>query len=233
MTRPLQGPPARHPPRRRRSFLPLPVLGILVAAVLGASACIGGETVATSSPAASSAGLSASPSAPTSPSTSIEPSLEPTASPAPTEAPTQSASASDDPSVSGATSEVCTGTADNREFFATAAERFDWPVYCPVLPARWNVVTGSFGSGRLDITYQGPNGARLSLQQGAIGDDLPPGTDSGDAPFGDQSGTFVQLDDGGWAIAVDRGSNPSWTVVGTGMDEATFRTSAADLARLD
>jgi hypothetical protein len=62
---------------------------------------------------------------------------------------------------------------------------------------------------------------------------VPDGTDAGDAPFGDQTGTFVQLEDGGWAIVVDRGVSPSWLVVGHGMDEPTFRTFAADLARLD
>jgi hypothetical protein len=113
-------------------------------------------------------------------------------------------------------------------------------VYCPVLPARWNVVTGSYsgaGGGRLDITYRGPAGSTLALQQGAFCDTadgcVPDGTDAGDAPFGDQTGTFVQLEDGGWAIVVDRGVSPSWLVVGHGMDEPTFRTFAADLARLD
>lgn len=135
---------------------------------------------------------------------------------------------------------MCTGTDANRTFFADAAERFGWPVYCAILPARWNVITGNFAGangGRLDISYRGPNGATLSLQQGAFcnaGDGcVPPGIDAGDAPFGDQTGTFVTLTDGGYAIVVDRGSNPSWLAVGNGMDEATFRTFAADLARLD
>ena len=58
---------------------------------------------------------------------------------------------------------------------------------------------------------------------------VPSGTDSGDAPFGDKTGTFVALDDGGSAVVVDRGEKISWLVVGTGLDEAAFRAIAGAL----
>ena len=235
MTRRPSGPPERPRPFRRRSSLPLHLLGALVAVALVAAACIGGQTAApTPSPAASIA--AASPSASSTPSASVEP----TASPDPSASPSESAEGSEDPSTSGATSEVCSGTADNREFFEGAAAGLGWPVYCAVLPARWNVTRGSWSGGNggtVDIAYAGPNGATLALQQGAFcaagGDCVPPGTPSGDATFGDQTGALVSLDDGGWAIVVDRGANPSWLVTGQGMDEATFRSLAAGLARLD
>jgi hypothetical protein len=198
--------------------------------------CIGGETVdpPTASPVASSAApsISASPSASTAPPS--------TASPTPTPTPTPTPISSESPSASGATADVCSGTDDNREFFEGAASGLAWPVYCAVLPARWNVTSGSWtgrGGGSLDITYRGPNGATLTLHQGVGCPDgsvcQATGTDSGEAAFGDQTGTFVRFDDGGWGVFVDRFATPSWTIVGQGMDEGTFRTFAADLARLD
>jgi hypothetical protein len=113
-------------------------------------------------------------------------------------------------------------------------------VYCPALPARWTVTTGNYrgqGIGLLTITYRGPGGATLSLHQGAFCDDgdgcVAAGTESGDAPFGDQSGTMVVLDGGGYAIVVDRSAQPSWLAVGEGIDEATFRDLVASFIRLD
>ncbi len=198
--------------------------------------CIGGEAASTITPSVSSAPSVAAPSA----SASSAPTTAPTD--APTLEPTPSGSPAGSPSASPAANAVdgCTGTDDNRAFFAEAAANLDWPVYCPALPARWTVNTGSYsgqGVGRLVISYKGPGGASLSLQQGAFCSDadgcVPAGTDSGDAPFGDQSGTMVVVDGGGYAIVVDRGAQPSWLVEGQGLDEATFRAFVADLIRLD
>ena len=237
MTRPLPGPPERPRPLRRRSS-PLLALAALVAVGAIVSACIGGETDDPSvPPAASALPSTSSPSASASTQVSV---ASPSATPVETATPSPTPTSTEDPSSSDATSDVCTGTDENRAFFADAAVRFAWPVYCAILPARWNVGTGSFagaGGGSLDISYRGPSGATLALHQGAScgsGDVCQAtGTDAGDAPFGDQTGTFVQLDDGGWMIVVDRFANPSWAVIGNGMDESTFRTFAADLARLD
>lgn len=166
----------------------------------------------------------------------MAPSEAPTVPPTPTGSP--SGSSSESPAAD--TVDGCSGTDDNRAFFAEAAVNLDWPVYCAVLPARWSVNTGSYstqGVGRLVISYKGPGGASLSLHQGAFCDDgdgcVAAGTDSGDAPFGDQTGTLVVLDGGGYAIVVDRGAHPSWLVVGQGLDEATFRAFVADFIRLD
>jgi hypothetical protein len=136
--------------------------------------------------------------------------------------------------------EACAGTDENKAFYAKAAADIDWPVYCPVLPARWFVSSGNYsgrGVGQLSISYKGPSGATLSLQEGAFCETsdgcVPPGTDSGEASFGDQPGTLVTLDDGGYAIVVRRAETPSWLAVATGIDEATFREIAADFVRID
>jgi hypothetical protein len=111
-----------------------------------------------------------------------------------------------------------------------------WTVYCAVLPAGWFVDSGQYrqaSGGWVQIAYRGPGGARLELHEGAFctASDgcVPSGTESGDAPFGDKTGTFVALDDGGSAVVVDRGEKISWLAVGTGLDEAAFRAIAGAL----
>jgi hypothetical protein len=212
---------------------------LITTAIVGA--CIGGDpsdVVATPSPSASVASPSPASSTPTmQPSPSSSPSQIPTTSPEPTE----SASVEPTPTLAPAEAvEACSGTDDNRAFFVEAAENLDWPVYCPVLPARWSVETGSYsgrGVGLLEITYVGPSGATLSLHEGGFCETsdgcVPAGTDTGDAAFGDQPGTLVTLDDGGYAIVVGRADTPSWLAVATGVDEQTFRSFAEAFVRLD
>ncbi|HEX5823822.1 MAG TPA: hypothetical protein VFY18_05105 [Candidatus Limnocylindrales bacterium] len=113
----------------------------------------------------------------------------------------------------------------------------NWSAYCAVLPAGWFVDTGRYrgsGGGWVEIAYNGPGGARLELQEGAFcpaaDGCVSPGADAGDALFGDRTGTLVTLDGGGWAVVVDRGKPISWLAIGTGMDQATFRRIAGDLA---
>jgi len=210
---------------------------ILVAVLVGACLPSATPTPAATSPAPS---VSDSPAG-----TEAPPSAEPTAAPATDEpspsilvietppAVEPSASASAGPGPAGA----CSGSAENRDFYRAAASALSWTVYCAVLPAGWFVDSGQYrqaGGGWVQIAYRGPGGARLELHEGAFctASDgcVPPGTESGDAPFGDKSGTFVALDDGGSAVVVDRGEKISWLAVGTGLDEAAFRAIVAALA---
>ena len=62
---------------------------------------------------------------------------------------------------------------------------------------------------------------------------FPAGNDTGEASFGDQQGTLVAVDDGGYAVVVGRAETPSWLAVATGLDEAAFRQIASDFVRLD
>ena len=202
-------------------------------------ACIGqSATDDTPSPSPSTASPSAARSSPTiQPSPSTSPTPVPTASPGPTDSP----SAEPTPTLSPVEAvEACTGTDENRGFFLEASENLDWPVYCPVLPARWVVTTGNYsgrGVGQLEISYRGPAGATLAIQQGGFCETsdgcVPAGTDTGDAVFGDQTGTLVTLDDGGYAIVVGRAGTPSWLAVATGVDEDTFRSFGEAFIRLD
>jgi len=214
-----------------------PVALVFVALLVGA--CI--PSTASPSLAASGAPLTASasaaePSASEAASASV-PAEQPTVLPsAATESPTPSTGASPSASGSGAAA-ACSGTDKNREFFQTAAAAVKWTVYCAVLPAGWFVDSGSYrgtSGGWVQIGYKGPGGARLELHEGAFCTTtdgcVPSGTDAGTAPFGDLTGTFVTVAAGGSAVVVDRAKPISWLVVGTGMDEATFRGLAGALS---
>lgn len=205
--------------------------------------CIGQDDVRDEpSPTPASSATVAAPSAESTPEPS--PTAEATPAPiaAPTEAPTSAPTASAEPTPTGEAGsvDVCTGTDDNREFFADVAAAFDWPVYCAVLPARWTVEAGRYrsaGGGWMEITYRGPGGARFELHEGAFCAEsdgcVPDGPDAGPAAFGDLSGTLVTGSDGRDAVVVDRGAQRSWLAIGVGLDLDVFKDVAADLALVD
>ena len=210
---------------------------VLAAALLAivAAAC-GGTT-----PSGTTGGPTAT-AGPTAPAGSATP----TATPAPTE-PGQTAgpttSPSDVPSSSASANpgaaDACSGTDKNREFYLSLATSVGWTVFCPVLPKNWWVNKGSYrlaGGGKLTITYTGPNGSSLALSEGNFCGTpdgcVPSGAEAGSAAFGSMGGTIVALDDGGWAIVVDRGASPSWLLVGHGVDQAGLEAIGAALAEV-
>ncbi len=172
---------------------------------------------------------------------STQPSAEPsTAAPNPdgtggsSESPGPAAGGSSGGGSAGAA--ACSGSAENRDFFASLAAAVDWPVYCPVLPDGWFVQSGQYrlaDGGRLEIVYQGPQRAVVTLEEGAFctiqGGCVPPGEDVGPAAFDGHDGMLVALDDGSWAIALDREASLSWLLIVTGLDETTARSIAAGL----
>jgi hypothetical protein len=159
------------------------------------------------------------------PASPVPPSVEPeTPEPEPMELP--------------ATTAECTGTDENIAFFAQFARIVDWAVYCPVLPAGWFVGTGQWRQAdgeRLEISYRGPNGAGLLLQEGSFcpgeGDCVPTGEEVGPTAFGDREGTLVATE-GGWAVVVDRGERPSWLLTISGVGQAAARQIAADVVEV-
>lgn len=198
----------------------------------------------------------ANPSATSAPTATPEPVAPATPVPgtdAPTPEPPSDAPSTPEPSVSeapspsleaeptaddGPASAECTGTDENLEFFAQFARIVDWPVYCPALPSGWFVGTGQWRQAdgpRLEISYRGPAGAGLLLQQGAYcpdgGDCVPPGDDLGQTGFADREGTLIATADG-WAIVVDRGDSPSWLLTMTGLSEAAARRIASNLVEV-
>jgi hypothetical protein len=213
-------------------------LTIALAAAL--AACAGPGPAATPTGAAPSPGQSAASASAGSPS---GPPSEAPASESPTDAPTKAppaiespTDATEAPSASGGSdaAAACTGTDENRAFFANAAKAVDWTVVCAVLPNRWFVSAGSYRQargGRLTISYKGPHNATLSLSEGAWCTDpggcAPDGTEVGPAALGPMEGTLFELADGGFAIAVDQGEAVSWLLETQGLDQASTKELGA------
>lgn len=130
---------------------------------------------------------------------------------------------------------ACSGSDQNRDFFASMAAAVDWPVYCPTLLDGWFVVDGQYrlaGGGWMEISYHGPGDALIVLREGAFCGDggcVPAGREVGETAFGDRIGMLVAGDDGSWSIVLGRNASPTWLLVGTGLDEAGARTIAEDL----
>jgi len=258
MTRRRSSAPGREHPDRPRSLPDLVAVLALAAIALLAAAC-GGPATSEAPPGTAATPSVAAPSESVEPSdedaslepseaASEEPSLEPSeeASEEPSEAPSDEASAepseapigssSAGPTPTGGSAGLCAGNADNRDFYASVADAVDWAVYCPVLPSGWFVESGSYrlaGGGRMEIGYKGSSGRHILLREGSFCTDgsgcVPGGSELGDAPFGDQTGSLVATSNGGWAIVVAPGARPSWLLTGSGMDEEAFRQIAADL----
>jgi hypothetical protein len=173
------------------------------------------------------------------PAPAATPTLEPAPAATPTAEPVQPTPepTADSTAAPPAVNDGCTGTDENRAFYAAVAAAVDWSVYCPSLPRGWFVQSGQYrlaDGGRLEITYHGPDGSGLMLQEGAFcmaGDCAPPGEDRGETAFGDRSGTLVRTADG-FAVIVDGGQRPSWLLLVNGQTEEETRRIAADLVRV-
>ena len=221
----------------------VPLVLVLVLAGCGSSATVTPATQPTTSVApGASAPPAGSPDAPAA-TGSAAPATAPTDTSAPTAAPSETTVPTAGPSAapsSDAGAAACSGSAENRDFFAAAAQAFSWDVYCAVLPGEWFVDAGSFrlaDGGTLVVRYKGPGGTTIELQEGAwctAGGSAcsPRDHDLGTAPFGDRPGELVSLGPNvadGFAIYVDPGAAPSWAITGTGMDQAAFEAIAAAL----
>jgi hypothetical protein len=215
---------------------------ILLAAVLSAVLAACGQATSTDQPTDTGQPSSAAASPDASPT--VAPVSEP-----PGETPAESASTTPEPvtpeppATAGATpadgtgsAASCSGSDENRDFFASMAAAVDWTVYCPVLGEGWFVDDGRYrlaGGGWLEISYDGPGDARLILRQGAFCDSgdgcVPSGTEVGQVAFGDRTGTLVDGGDGTWSVVVERGAQLSWLLVVDGLGEDAVRAIAADL----
>ena len=235
-----------------------PVASLILVALI-AAACGGGTPSISTAPSAGASSASSTASAPassaaqpsdsaptpvpSSPIASLEPSPSATDTASPdasaTTSPTDSASPSATASAGAGPAAACSGSADNRAFFANLAASVNWDVYCAVLPRGWSVSSGSYrlaNGGKLVISYKGPSGASLTLSEGSFCTDgsgcVPSGSDTGDASFGAMPGTLVTTDAGGFAIVASRGATPSWLMVTGGLDQATTAALGAALAQV-
>jgi hypothetical protein len=220
-------------------FLALIGVAALVAAC-GGTPTPSPVTAASLSPSAASfAPSTEAPSASASGGASSVPSVGPdeSASPQVSETPLPTVSPSPQPG----SADACSGTAENRNFYAALAASVAWDVYCAVLPPGWFVDSGSYrlsNGGRLSITYRGPAGARLVVQEGSycagVPDCIPSGTDAGSARFGERDARLLDLGSGSWAVVVaSAGVVVSWQATGSGMDGPALAGYTAAFARVD
>jgi hypothetical protein len=221
----------------------LSAAGCLLAFAAIVAACGDGPVTTPRSSGVPSAASSA-PSAPPSSVESVAPSVPAatdTASTPPDEslAPPSEAAASESAPPGGGPAAACSGTDNNRDFYADAASALAFPVYCAVLPRGWFVEQGEYqlrNGGQLHITYKGPNGANLELvERGPCGegdDCIPSGTEEGERTFADLPATLVALDDGGLMIVAENMSDGRWWLIGHGVDDAALTKIAADLVRV-
>ena len=214
--------------------------GLLLLALLTVAAC--GQATSTERPTDAGQGSptiaaptdAATTEPPEASSSTTEPPEPEPATPAPTAGATVGPTAT--PIDSTGSAAVCSGSDENRDFFASMAAAVDWTVYCPVLTDGWFVDDGRYrlaGGGWLEISYDGPGDARVILRQGAFCDTaggcVGTGRDAGSTPFAARPGRLVERDDGSWEVAVGNGEPISWLLVVHGLDVAAVREIAADL----
>ena len=186
--------------------------------------------------------------APTAPPTPIAtPTPIPTPTPAPTDTPVAGSPTPVPTAKASATPTVgpkgpaggCSGDADKRAFFADAANKLPFAVYCAALPSGWTFASANYtqpSGGVLNVTYKGPAGAQIALQEGAFcttsaGACSPHDKVIGPAKFGDLAGTLDTLGSG-FAIYVSAGTTHGYTAKGTGVTQATFTSIVAALVKV-
>jgi hypothetical protein len=107
-----------------------------------------------------------------------------------------------------------------------------------VLPDGWRLTAGEFqgvGGGWLDVSYRGPNDARMRIREGDFCGDLPECVPDappvGPAMFGDLEGE-LRAGGGGYAIVVEQGPDLIYLAEFTGVDEATALALGQALLRV-
>lgn len=131
----------------------------------------------------------------------------------------------------------CSPDVDSAGFFKAAAMGTAFDLYCAVLPSGWSMGSKSGdeqGAALVVVTYKGPAGEVLTLQEGDIctksGAECMAGHQAGTAMFGDREGILVDgLNDADFAVYVEPGKNPSWIASAKGMSLEMFKALTAGL----
>lgn len=219
----------------RRSPALILALALALAVVLaGCGGSSGTPTAGVSTPGSA---------APATAPASAGPSGERATAETPTEAPpsdaTPSGEASAAPSGSpdAGAAAACTGSDDNRQFFADAAAAVDWTVVCAVLPTGWFVAKGVYrgnAGGKVLVSYSGRNGMAASISQGAWCTEpdgcVADGTEIGPAKLGPMDGTLIKVDAKDYQVVVDKGQAISWVFEADGMGQQKAVALAAAAA---
>jgi hypothetical protein len=193
-------------------------------------------SAAPSTIAASSASASAGASA-IAPDASATPEVAASAAPPASAAPSASPAA---PASLAPVGSTCSGTADHLAFFAEAASKLSFNVYCASLPSTWWLQTTQYqepSGGQLTISYKNSKGQTLSIGEGNFCAGAPlcwtSVSDLGSASFGDMSGSLkLYNNDPQYAVYVSPGTTHGYQIIGKGMTQAQFVAIAAGMVKV-
>jgi hypothetical protein len=212
-------------------------LAAVLALALGAAACVPSRSVPTPIVVV----VTFPPTPTPMPTLTPSPTPTPTPSPSPTLPPTPVVLGSPSPSYVSTTApaSACAGTAANKGFWSQASNALPWSVYCPVLPAGWVVKSGNYEGtppGWVTMSFAGPNGATLKLDEGGFCTTGQPSCSPhvatiGPASFGGLAGTLYSTSSG-FAVYVNPGTTLAYSLAGTGLSQAAFASIAAGLVRI-
>lgn len=133
----------------------------------------------------------------------------------------------------------CTGTADHKAFFDTAASVLSFDVYCAALPSNWWLQDAQYqqpNGGLLTMEYENAGGGLITVGEGNFCPGLPDcwasASSLGSAKFGSLSGSLKLLAGGKYAVYVDAGTTHGYQIIGKGMSQATFVAYAAAMVKI-
>jgi len=184
------------------------------------------------------------PTAPPTPVATPTPTPSPTPAPtdtpvpgSPTPVPAATPTGTPGPAPTGVA--ACTGNDTQQAFFADAAKKLPFGVYCGVLPGGWYFSAGNYtqpSGGVFNVTYKGPGGAQIAIQEGAFCTTgaaacSPHDSVIGSATFGGLTGSLDAVGSG-FAIYVAPGTAAGYTAKGTGVSQGTFTSIVASLVKV-
>jgi hypothetical protein len=136
---------------------------------------------------------------------------------------------------------ACTGTADHQAFFADAAAKLPFDVYCAALPAGWWLQTANYqqpNGGLVVVSYKNTAGATIEISEGNFCSVAPSicwavVSTVGTASFGPLPGTLVVASATPvYGIYVGANTTHSYVITGRGMTQAKFVAIAAALVKV-
>jgi len=135
---------------------------------------------------------------------------------------------------------ACTGSAAIQAFFAQAAAREPFDVYCGALPHEWSLSAVQYedNADLLDAIYENATGGWLEIAEGAFcskspADCSPHASELGTASFGGLSGKLDLYDSTpAYAIYVAPGTANAYEIDGKGVSQADFVALAAAMVKV-
>jgi hypothetical protein len=153
-----------------------------------------------------------------------------------------SADASSSASASAMPGGACTGTDEQKAFFAEAALKLKFDVYCASLPGGWWFQDGQFqepNGGQITVLYKNNAGSTIRLSEGNWCSADPAScwataSTIGPASYGPLSGTMYVVDSSGTlGIYINPSTTHGYSIKGTSLTQSKFTAIAAALVKVE